>query len=181
MKSLVVCNFLLFLAVIGHADDTMLDQKKGPVEIKVVQQDAAKGESVQIQVVNLSEHSVVVDREALQQPDFTVSKDITEKDSDGTRELVQGASHGSTGGRWTVAQLHRREPKRLVTILPKEMFTLDVPITKLLSGIDPSYPHGSIEVKCTFHDFLLSVHGKDTTDNVFEARVEAERAKINWR
>ena len=78
-------------------------------------------------------------------------------------------------------QLQRREPKRVVTISPGGTFILDVEIAKLLSGIDKAYPHGNIEVKFAFHDFLLAVDGKDTTDEVFKARLEAERAKINWR
>ncbi len=172
-----LCGLFLFVLGVAHADDL----EKSPVNIKVVQTDVAKGDTVQVQVVNLSTQTVIVDREALQQPDFMVSKNITEKGDENDKDLVTGASHGSIGGRWTVAQLQRREPERLVTILPGQTFTLDVEITKLLSGIDKTYPHGDIGVMFKFHDFLSAVDGKDTADDVFKASVATERTKINWR
>ena len=58
MKSLLFSG-LLFLFVTGvHADDP----KKSPVSIKVVQAADAKGDSIQIQVVNSSTRTIIVDR-----------------------------------------------------------------------------------------------------------------------
>ena len=180
MKTLFVCGLLLVFLGAAHADDKTDVPKENPVSIKVVQTADAKGDSVQIEVVNSSPQTVIVDRESLEQPDYTVSKAVTEKGSEIGKDMVM-STNSSAGGRWTVDQLQRREPKRLITILPGRTFTLDVSITKLLNHIDKTYPHGDIELRLTFHDFLLAVGGKDTTDEMFKARVVVERIKINWR
>ena len=89
--------------------------------------------------------------------------------------------HGSVGGRWSLAQLQRREPKRLVTVPPGQTFTAEVEINTLLGGISPGFPHGTIQVTFTFHDFLMAVGGKETDEDTFKAGVKADEVTIHWR
>lgn len=179
MRSIIFWGFYIVLVGVAHADDKPAVVKESPVSIKVVQVTDPKADMVEVQVMNSSKDTILVDRQALQEPDFMASKDVSEKGSGELEDLNTGTTHGSVGGRWTVAQLQRREPERLITIQPGQTFTAKLEVNMLLKGIDTQFQHGEIEVAFGFHDLILAVGGTEADVLMYGAVIHADRILIH--
>ena len=151
-----------------------------PVRIHVAQAADENITSVHIEVQNTSTGTIIVDRNGLLEADFNASKPLPSNADGSVKGLHTGTSHFSIGGRWSVDQLRRREPQRVITILPGKTFTLDTNAASLLKGIDAEFQRGEIEVQFTFHDFLLAVDGESSSPDLFKAKVKADQIKVVW-
>lgn len=179
MRTILFSAFCLVLVGVAHADDKPAVVSKALVSIKVVQVADAKADVVEVTVTNASKDTIVVDRQALQEPDFKASKDESEKGSEEIKELHMDRIHGSTGGHWSLAQLQRREPQRVIIILPDQTFTTKLEVHTLLRGIDEQFQHGDIQVAFGFHDLILAVGGTEADVLMYGAVIHADKILIH--
>jgi hypothetical protein len=129
-------NLLLWLLLLQaaftlHADD----QIASPVSIHITQIPNAEADSLQVEVTNISKGTVIVDRKEFLETNFQASTKATIGKDGLSSSLHTGSVFDVAGGHWTVDQLRRREPERVVSILPQHKFTIDVDANILLQHL----------------------------------------------
>lgn len=159
-----VCQTALTLNLKSQTGDKVAAEI--PLSISIRKIVISGADTIQVIVRNQSQSTLMLDRTALQEPGFSVTKQLGIVGGN-IKELHWGYTPGVAGGPSAAEILH--DLKRVVAILPNGEMTIPIDPKMLLSKIPKEVAGNKLSLRLEFRDAIVSPTNASPDSNKMES------------